>query len=101
MSDAERRLLITRLLLVTFLGFTLSLAKAYMKAKSEVEAHEVIGDVELFLKASRLQDLILPEQQTIIDSLANGWTNANYRGPWKAISLEQWVRQQSIDTLSP
>jgi hypothetical protein len=99
-SDAERRLVITRLLLVTFLGFTLSLAKAYMKAKREVDSREVISDVELFLKATRLQDLVLPEHQTIINEIGSEWSNDCYRGAWKAISVEQWVRQQT-DTLSP
>ena len=102
MKDAERRLLITRLLLVTFLGFTLSLAKAYMNAKRDMEAEEVVRDVELFIKASRLQELILPEHTTIIKELERSWSNACYRGAmFTEVKIAEWIRQSSIDILSP
>jgi len=66
-----------------------------------MEAAEVVGDVELFLKASRLIDLILPEHKTIIEGLERAWSNASYRGKTRGISLEEWIRQNSTDGLSP
>lgn len=101
MNDAERRLVTIRLLGLIALSITLSLVNTLVKVKREMEANEVVRDAELFLKASRLQDLVLGKDQRIIDALGNEWSNANYRGPVKPISLEAWIRQNLTDGLSP
>jgi hypothetical protein len=66
-----------------------------------MESEDVIRDAELFLKATRLQDLVLPKDKEIIEALERAWSNANYRGKWKAITVSEWIRQNSTDTLSP
>ena len=101
MSDAERRLFTYRLLALVALSFALSFANNWLKAKRAMEANEVVRDAELFLKASRLLDLILPEHKKIIEELEASWSNANYRGPLKGISISEWIRQNSTNTLSP
>jgi hypothetical protein len=100
-SDAEKRLFITRILAMILLGFTLSFARSLARVKRAMEADEVVSDVELFLKASRLQDLVLAKDKEIIEALERAWSNASYRGKWKAISVAEWIRQNSTDTLSP
>lgn len=99
MSNAERRLLITRLLAFLLADIALYFASSLVKAKRAMEASDVVRDAELFLKASRLQDLNLPEHLEIIKALERAWSNANYRGKWKAITVAEWVRQ--TNTLSP
>lgn len=69
-----------------------------MEIKKKLEAKEVVDDIELFLRAQRLQDLILPEQQTIIDAITNGWIGESYRGLNRGISLKEWIKQSLIDT---
>ena len=101
MNDAERRLFITRLLLMMSLGLTVSLARYFLRQKRAMESEQVIGDVELFLKVTRLQELVLPEHTTIIKALESGWNNACYRGPLKPVRLVDWIRQNSTDTLNP
>ena len=105
MNAAEKRLFIIRILVLINLGFTLSLARVYMSGKRKMESERVIRDVELFLKASRLQELILPEHLKIIEGLAKAWSNANYRdsarGELNPISVATWIKQNSTDTLSP
>jgi hypothetical protein len=66
-----------------------------------MESEDVVRDAELFLKATRLQDLVLPKDKEIIEALERSWSNANYRGKWKAITVAEWIRQNSTDTLSP
>ena len=105
MSDAERRLITSRLLVLISLGIVLYFANELVKAKRAMEADEVISDVELFLKANRLQELILPLHKEIIKRLEEGWSNASYRdirkGDLNAIKVSEWIRQNSIDGLSP
>ena len=72
-----------------------------MRAKRAMEASEVVRDAELFLKASRLQELILPEHLEIIKGLERTWSNACYRGILKPVGIQEWIRQNSTDTLSP
>jgi len=100
-SDAEKRLITYQLLALISLSIVLSLANAWLKAKRAMEANEVVRDAELFLKASRLLDLILPEHKKIIEELEASWSNANYRGPLRGISLSEWIRQNSTDGLNP
>jgi len=100
-SDAEKRLITYQLLALISLSIVLSLANAWLKARRAMEANEVVRDAELFLKASRLLDLILPEHKKIIEELEAGWSNACYRGPLRGISISEWIRQNSTDTLSP
>lgn len=76
------------------LGYTL-------KVKERMDKRQVVSDVELFLKAARLQDLILPEQQEIIDGITNQWISNSYNGFSKPISIGDWLRQNRINTLSP
>ena len=101
MSDAEKRLFITRILYLVGLSFALSIVNSLVKLKRAMDAEDVVRDAELFLKASRLLDLILPEHKRIIEELERGWSNASYRGTWKAITVAEWIRQNSTDTLSP
>ena len=108
MSNAERRLYITELLGLVTLGFALLLANSYLRIKRQMEADEVVGDVELFLKASRLQELILPLEQEIIDGITKSWIGASYRGilrngipgDFNGVSLAEWIRQNSTDISS-
>jgi len=54
------------LLALIALGLTLSLAKSLVRIKREMEADEVVRDVEAFIRVQRLQDLISPEETTTI-----------------------------------
>ena len=101
MSDAEKRLFTIRILGLIALSLTLSLARVYLKEKRRMESERVITDVELFLKATRLQELVLAEHQTIINELVRAWSNEAYRGPIKPITVAQWIKQNSTDTLTP
>jgi hypothetical protein len=87
------------LALTIYGGLTLLFAYA-LKVKRRMDKEQVVSDVELFLKATRLQELILPEQQEIIDDLAKAWSNANYQGKVKAITIGEWIRQNLTDTLT-
>ena len=107
-SGAEERSFITRLLALIALGLTLSLAKSLVRIKREMEADEVVRDVEAFIRVQRLQDLISPEETTIIKWLENAWSNASYRHGrsgalegFTPIRLEEWLKQTLTDTLSP
>ena len=107
-SGAEERSFITRLLALIALGLTLSLAKSLVRIKREMEANEVVRDVEAFIRVQRLQDLILPEDKTIISWIESAWSNEGYRkgrsGGLEAftpIRLEEWLKQTLTDTLSP
>jgi len=98
-NDAEKHFLISRFYLACFLGFALLIANDYLKSRKKMNNVQVIEDVELFLKQARLQNLILPEQQTIIDSLTKAWLNVPYRGPIVPMKVADWLRQ--TNTLSP
>jgi hypothetical protein len=86
--------------LVFYGGLVILFAYA-VKVKRRMEEAEVVRDAELYLKATRLQELILPEQQKIIDEITKGWNNEPYRPPIRRISLQEWLRQSRISISSP
>jgi len=90
------------------LTFVALLADSLVKIKREMDANEVVRDVEAFIRVQRLQDLISPEETTIIKWLENAWSNASYRRGrsgalegFTPIRLEEWLKQTLTDTLSP
>lgn len=108
MTDAEKRLFITKILSMVALTFVALLADSLVKIKREMDANEVVRDVEAFIRVQRLQDLISPEETTIIKWLENAWSNASYRRGrsgalegFTPIRLEEWLKQTLTDTLSP
>lgn len=96
-GDVMNRSDSVRLAIVLYAGLVLLVVKHFTNENRRMEEAEVITDVELFLKAARLQDLILPEQQKVIDELANGWNNESYRGAVKRFSIAEWLSQTQID----
>lgn len=69
-----------------------------LRIKERMDKRQVVTDVELFLKAARLQDLILPEQQEIIDGIGREWISESYQGTTSPISIGEWLRQNRINT---
>jgi len=96
-NGAEKSSIIFRLTLALYSGFVLLVVRQLLSEKRRMEDAEVIDDVELFLKAKRLQDLILPEQQTIIDNITSGWISEAYKGVERAKG--KWPHR--INTSSP
>ena len=92
MSDAESNLFIRRLFLVLSLGIVAYFARDLLKLMHEMEGGLVVEDVELFLKSTRLQNLIVPEQQSIIDEITKHWISNSYQGPMKPIKVKDWQR---------
>jgi len=86
--------------LVVYGGVLLILSYG-LRVKERMDKRQVVSDVELFLKAARLQDLILPEQQEIIDGITSEWISDSYHGLTNTISIGDWLRQNRINTSSP
>jgi len=92
MSNTERFVRQSFALIAASLA--LWLVRDYLRLRREVESERIVEDVELFLKAQRLQDLILPDQQEIIDRLGKEWIGDSYRGLIKSFNWRDVLKQQ-------
>jgi hypothetical protein len=93
-SGVDMKPISERLILLCTLGFAWLLLRDYLRLKRAMEGNAIVEDVELFLKAARLQELILPEQQIIIDELGKTWIGEAYRGLTKPMNWRELVKQQ-------
>lgn len=100
MSDAVRPSLTLQLARVFILGFVALCVYSLQKQIEIMKDRTVIDDVELFLKAARLQSLVVGEQQHVVDEITRNWKNDNYIGPMKAVKVKDWIKQHG-GTLSP
>ncbi len=97
--DVESTTFTRRLVALLTLTFAAYVAVGIVKELHKMNDAKVIEDVELFLKSSRLQGLILGNHQEIIDAISNTWINEPYRGPVKKIQFAEWQKQTLTATL--
>lgn len=99
MSDAERSSFTFRLAQVFVLGFVALCVYSLQKQVELIMDRTVVEDVELYLKATRLQQLVLTEEQLLIDEITKAWKNDNYQGPIRPIRVRDWIRQNGTGSL--
>lgn len=98
MSDAESRSITSLFFLALGLSFVAFLASEVVVRVRAMDEATVVEDVDLFLKRTRLQNLVSSEDQIIIDAITAAWSNANYRGRIYRQRYDVWAKQSAVET---
>jgi len=97
-NSAERPSITSLLILALGLSFAAYLVSEIAGRVIAMSDRSVVEDVDLFLKRTRLQNLVLAEDQIIIDAITSAWSNASYRGPMFKQRYDVWARQSAVET---
>jgi len=77
-SDAERHFIISRLFLALTLGSVVLLVRDYLKHRNKMETEDIVSEIDRYFRASRIQSLVNPLQQQVIEQITNTWKNESY-----------------------
>ncbi len=89
-----------QLVLVVAASFVTYIAIEYTRARRRMTNDIVLGEIERFLRVSRLNTLIKVEDESYLRAVEVAWINEAYKGPTKKITLPEWLNQTQTATLS-